>query len=157
LLSKLVVEAKDNASGDPHQETPKQKPKEANADDPFSSLMGELTKLLEPVEITKREERSMRKMINNYIKRTLTELVAEIGNTKLTDTHEEEPTLRTNESPHVETPEVLPQEQQPAQITQDAAAAFVAEINAKNEIRDLLGSYFTREYLFLNVTMPTSR
>jgi hypothetical protein len=50
-------------------------------------LMGDPTKLLEPVEITKREERLMRKMTNNCIKRMLTELFAKIGKTKLTDAH----------------------------------------------------------------------
>jgi hypothetical protein len=89
LLSKLVVEAKANASAGNPQETSKPKSKEAVvADDPFSSLLRDLTKMLEPAEITKREERLMRKMINNCIQRTLMELFAEIRDTKLTDVHE---------------------------------------------------------------------
>jgi hypothetical protein len=105
-------------------------------------LLRDLTKLLEPAEITKREERLMRKMINNCIQRTLMELFAEIGDAKLTDIHEH--ATETNEPPRAETPEVGEEHQQPAQMTEDAAA-FVAEINARNEIRDPLGSYFTRD------------
>jgi hypothetical protein len=89
LLSKLVVEAKANASAGDPQETSKPKSKKAVvADDPFSSLLRDLTKLLEPAEITKGEERLMRKMINNCIQRTLMELFAEIRDAKLTDVHE---------------------------------------------------------------------
>jgi hypothetical protein len=144
LLSKLVVEAKANASaGNPPQEILKPKSKEAVvADDPFSSLLRDLTKMLEPAEITKREGRLMRKMINNCIQRTLMELFAEIRDTQLTDVHEH--ATETNEPPQAETPEVGEEHQQPAQMTEDAAA-FVAEINARNEIRDLLGSYFARD------------
>ena len=70
LLSKLVEEAKDNITdmreNDP-QVASKGKSDEAIADDPLSSLMREVTELLEPVEISKRKERAMSKMINNCV------------------------------------------------------------------------------------------
>ena len=104
MLSKLVEEAKDNIadmrendSADP-QAASKGKSDEAIAGDLLSSLMREVTELLEPVEIPKRKERAMSKMINNCIRRTLTELAAEISNQKLTPTQEKEQTLlETNE------------------------------------------------------------
>jgi hypothetical protein len=70
------------------------------------------------------------------------ELFAEIRDTKLTDVHEH--ATETNEPPQAETPELGKEHQQPAQMTEDTAA-FVAENNARNEIRDPLGSYFTRD------------
>ena len=115
LLAKLVDEAKDtiadigeNDTTDPQVKS-KGKHKEAIADAPFPSLMRELRELLEPVEITRRKERSMSKMINNYIRRTLTELAAEIANQKLTVTPAKETALlETNESLPVETQEEEP-------------------------------------------------
>jgi hypothetical protein len=152
-LSKLVEEAKANIIGDNDKSDPpvpiNGKSPEAIADDPFSSFLQELTRLLlEPVEFTKRQERSIRKKINNYAQRTLKELLVEMAHKKLTDSQVEEAEIERNEPPPVETPEA-DQQQQPApqqqtQTPQDAAD-FVAEINAKNEIRDLLSSYFSRD------------
>jgi hypothetical protein len=71
-----------------------------------------------------------------------------MAHNKLTDSQVEEPEIERNEPPPVETPEAdqqqQPPPQEPTQTPQDAAD-FVAEINAKNEIRDLLGSYFSRD------------
>jgi hypothetical protein len=59
LLSKLVVEAKANASAGNPQETSKPKSKEAVvADDPFSSLLRDLTKLLEPAKNHKKRRKT---------------------------------------------------------------------------------------------------
>ena len=56
-----------------------------------------------------------KKMINNHIQRTITELSAEIANKKLTDSQEKEPAKETNKPPFkVETPEDVDQQQQSA-------------------------------------------
>ena len=94
-LSKLVEEAEENIAdiGENDnsispQVTLKGKSEEAIPDDPFSSLMRELTELvLGPVEMaTKRKEILMRKMIKNYIWRKLLAVVCRSEIYRLQDT-----------------------------------------------------------------------